>query len=261
MQDHLEGFFACVRARLGCNTNPTVIQFTAAYKRLVLGGSGKNFSLAANILAQDNTECLDILTTVKNSMDYMDTQYELDEDVELMNEFESLDPVLNKFQTSCVKYISGFVQRKLSQKLKCKTCTDVITSSAPDRDRLGLTFMKDRGGLTYASHELSKVAEIAESKIQDAKMKDKLFCDRQILNRICLKTVSTCMTEHPDIFKKADHGELHTYSLHRETALLYTVLHILPRRRTWIQKSQKLEKSLTNFLPTNKFAHGDHYFV
>ena len=29
----------------------------AAYKRLVLGGSGKNFSLAANILAQDNTEC------------------------------------------------------------------------------------------------------------------------------------------------------------------------------------------------------------
>ena len=102
---------------------------------------------------------------------------------------------------------------------------------------------------------------VAESKIQDAKMKDKLFCDRQILNRICLKTVSTCMTEHPDIFKKADHGELHKYSLHRETALLYTVLHILPRRRTWIQKSQKLEKSLTNFLPTNKFAHGDHYFV
>ena len=68
--------------------------------------------------------------------------------------------IRNEFQTSCVKYISGFVQRKLSQKLKYKTCIDVITSSAPDRDRLGLTFMKDRGGLTYASHELSKVAEI-----------------------------------------------------------------------------------------------------
>ena len=86
--------------------------------------------------------------------------------------------------------------------------------------------MKDRGGLTSASHELSKVAEIAESKIQDAKMKDKLFCDRQILNRICLKTVCTCMTEHLDIFKKADHGELHKYSLLRETALLYTVLRL-----------------------------------
>jgi len=116
----------------------------------------------------------------------------------------------------CTRLISGFVQRKLSQKLKCKACTDVITSSAPDKERLNLTFMKDRGGLTYASHEISKVSEIAESKIQDAQMKDKLFCDRQILNRICLKTVSTCMTEHPYIFKKADHGELHKYSLLRE---------------------------------------------
>ena len=49
---------------------------------------------------------------VKNSMDYMHTQYDLDEDVELMDEFESLDPVLNEFQTSWVKYISRFIQRK-----------------------------------------------------------------------------------------------------------------------------------------------------
>ena len=49
---------------------------------------------------------------VKNSMDYMHTQYDLDEDVELMDEFESLDPVLNEFQTSWVKFISRFIQRK-----------------------------------------------------------------------------------------------------------------------------------------------------
>ena len=146
----------------------------AAYKRLVLGGSGKNFSLAVNILAQDNTECHGEKTA-----------------------WILWTRIRNEFQTSCVKYISGFVQRKLSQKLKYKTCIDVITSSAPDRDRLGLTFMKDRGGLTYASHELSKVAEIAESKIQDAKMKDKLFCARQILNRICLKTVSNLNDRTP----------------------------------------------------------------
>ena len=35
-QDHLEAFFGRIRARLGCNTNPTVIQFTAAYKRLYI---------------------------------------------------------------------------------------------------------------------------------------------------------------------------------------------------------------------------------
>uniref|UniRef100_A0A1B0DQL7 THAP-type domain-containing protein n=1 Tax=Phlebotomus papatasi TaxID=29031 RepID=A0A1B0DQL7_PHLPP len=34
-QDHLEMFFGAVRTRLGCNTNPSVIQFRAAYKRLI----------------------------------------------------------------------------------------------------------------------------------------------------------------------------------------------------------------------------------
>ena len=62
--------------------------------------------------------------------------------------------------------------------------------------------MKDRGGLTFASYDLQSCRD---SRIQDPRCKDKLFCDRQILNRICLKTVSTCMTEHPDIFKKAAH--------------------------------------------------------
>uniref|UniRef100_A0A1B0DGR1 THAP-type domain-containing protein n=1 Tax=Phlebotomus papatasi TaxID=29031 RepID=A0A1B0DGR1_PHLPP len=34
-QDHLEMFFGAVRTRLGCNTNPSVIQFRAAYMRLI----------------------------------------------------------------------------------------------------------------------------------------------------------------------------------------------------------------------------------
>ena len=163
-----------------------------------------------------------------------------------MDEFESLDPVPNEFQTSCLKYIAGFVQSKLSLKLKFKTCTDVITSSAPDRDRLCLTFMKDRDGLTFASHQLSKVAEIAESKIQDAKTKDKFFSDRQILNWICLKTVSHLN----DIFKKADHGELHKYSLLRETALLYTVLRMkhLAKEKNFDSKKSKIRKKFNKLV-------------
>lgn len=34
-QDHVEMFFGAVRTRLGCNTSPTVLQFRAAYKRLI----------------------------------------------------------------------------------------------------------------------------------------------------------------------------------------------------------------------------------
>ena len=99
MQNHLEGFFAHVRAKLECNTNPTYSY--SVYSCLQAASSrwkcrkNLNIAAAANILAQDNTECLDIFTMVKNSMDYMHTQYDLDKDVELMDEFESLDPVLN----------------------------------------------------------------------------------------------------------------------------------------------------------------------
>ena len=35
-QDHLELFFGKIRSRLGCNNNPTVRQFIAAYKRLLV---------------------------------------------------------------------------------------------------------------------------------------------------------------------------------------------------------------------------------
>ena len=63
--------------------------------------------------------------------------------------------------------------------------------------------MKDRVGVDLPLHlMIFKVAEIAESKIQDARI-NYFATDR--LNRICLKTVSTCMTEHPDIFKNAAH--------------------------------------------------------
>lgn len=34
-QDHIELFFGSVRTRLGSNTNPSVLQYRAAYKRLL----------------------------------------------------------------------------------------------------------------------------------------------------------------------------------------------------------------------------------
>uniref|UniRef100_A0A1B0CZ70 Transposable element P transposase-like RNase H C-terminal domain-containing protein n=1 Tax=Phlebotomus papatasi TaxID=29031 RepID=A0A1B0CZ70_PHLPP len=34
-QDHIELFFGSIRTRLGANTNPSVLQFRSAYKRLL----------------------------------------------------------------------------------------------------------------------------------------------------------------------------------------------------------------------------------
>ena len=55
-QDHIELFFAAIRAAGGWNNNPTTIQFSSAYKQplmrhMIEGGHG-------NCIAQDNTKLL-----------------------------------------------------------------------------------------------------------------------------------------------------------------------------------------------------------
>ena len=67
--------------------------------------------------------------------------------------------------------------------------------------------MKDRGGLKYASEDLIKICLISEAKIQQAKSNEELFCNRQILNILCLKAVGTCLTQHPHLVEKANHEE------------------------------------------------------
>jgi len=57
-QDHLELYFGAIRASCGSNNNPTVRQFTAAYKRLLMrhkveGGLG-------SCVAQDDTRLLSV---------------------------------------------------------------------------------------------------------------------------------------------------------------------------------------------------------
>ena len=54
------------------------------------------------------------------------------------------------------------------------------------------------------------------------------------------------MTEQPEIFKKADHGELHKYSLLRETELLYTVQRLkhLAKKKNFDSKKSKIRKKL-----------------
>ena len=123
----MESFFGRVRCRLGCNTNPTTQQFTAAYKKLVLGACGKNFSISSNVVGQDETVALDVFSSKKSAIQYLEKKYDLVDDFE--DEFESLDPTLTEFQDSAIMYIAGFVKRKLQSEVKCLLCTEVINST------------------------------------------------------------------------------------------------------------------------------------
>ena len=58
-QDHLELFFGAIRSSGGFNNNPTVQQFTAAYKRLLLRSSVEGCN--GNCTKQDETDILEVI--------------------------------------------------------------------------------------------------------------------------------------------------------------------------------------------------------
>lgn len=247
----MESFFGRVRCRLGCNTNPTTQQFTAAYKKLVLGACGKNFSISSNVIGQDETVALDVFSSKKSAIQYLEKKYDLVDDFE--DEFESLDPTLTEFQDSAITYIAGFVKRKLQSEVKCLLCTEVINSTPSSISYNSLISRKDRGGLMYPSDDLIKICQVTESKIQDIRTNDKLFNDKQILHRINLKTVSTITTQYPGVYKHVDHDD-HRYNLLKQTALIYSILRLkhLAREYNREEKPSKMRKKLSKLI---LFAH------
>ena len=91
---------------ISCDTNPTAKQFTAAYKRLVLGAYGQNFSLSGNIFGQDETYSLDVFKTKTSGIQYIERGLELEEvQHELQDELESFDTNLSKFSNIIYSWI------------------------------------------------------------------------------------------------------------------------------------------------------------
>ncbi|KAL4127133.1 hypothetical protein QTP88_011331 [Uroleucon formosanum] len=72
-QDHIEMLFSAIRAKGGFNNNPTVSQFEAAYKSIIVHSEIKSSS-SANCMALDDTT---ILTVSSSNIKVKDTQSEL----------------------------------------------------------------------------------------------------------------------------------------------------------------------------------------
>lgn len=69
-QDHVEIFFGAIRTRLGSNTNPSVLEFRAAYKRLLTYVQLEESKDGANCLG--NLEKIMVLrVNIKRSVDYL----------------------------------------------------------------------------------------------------------------------------------------------------------------------------------------------
>jgi hypothetical protein len=169
-QDHLELFFCALRCRLGQCTNPTVPQFKAAYKRLLLhqeirGNKG-------NCILQDDTSILTFQMQNKNVGTFSLWDFALQKQFGL--DFEQTDhdytqvscyPILSEFKTSVMEYIAGYSIKMTMKLLKCETCFDVITEQSRDSNYL-LVRAKDKGGLIYVSRSTRIVCKTTEQAIQ-----------------------------------------------------------------------------------------------
>ncbi|KAK5646591.1 hypothetical protein RI129_005055 [Pyrocoelia pectoralis] len=134
-------FFSAIRSRGGYNNNPTAKQFEGAYKRLLLK-TEISTSVSANCVQIDNTSILTISRHVTENEDILD--------------FPNWSPYL----IDVTKYISGFVARKIAKSVKCSICVDSVFALETNSQ---LLTRKNRGGLLYASSDVIKICQIAET--------------------------------------------------------------------------------------------------
>uniref|UniRef100_A0A2A4JJZ8 THAP-type domain-containing protein n=1 Tax=Heliothis virescens TaxID=7102 RepID=A0A2A4JJZ8_HELVI len=177
-QDHVELLFSAIRARGGFNNNPNVIQFRAAFKRLLVraqlrdGGLGNCIPLEQiNILSIPSTKnpvkTINDLTSKKSLIEVPE------DDSSLFDEYiDCLNNTLSKYSESVVTYIAGFVARKLSRNIKCVTCVSMLFGDSSAHGR-SLIKYKTRGGLVYPSKDVECLCKKAEKLLKSNFGKEK----------------------------------------------------------------------------------------
>lgn len=171
-QDHIELFFAAVRAKGGWNNNPTVSQFVAAYKRLVThnqikGGQGNCTSLdTTRILYVSSQFCtndeLDMATAKRNGTEDLVQGVDLPDESELDAVVEDL-PALSPYLGNVVGYIAGFVCRMVKRRIPCSVCYSAVTAETSGSALLN---RKNRGGLAMPSSSTTFICQLTEKSIR-----------------------------------------------------------------------------------------------
>lgn len=153
-QDHLETLFSAIRSRGGYNDNPTCRQFQAAYKRLIVHNTIIG-SKHGNCSILDNTKTLSVTANSKNKIE--DQQFNLSEIQD--HDYFMLFQRISAYTEEVTVYISGFIAKKLQNKISCDICKSSLLSIIQESK---LAQIKDRGGLQKPSKCLATVCIEAE---------------------------------------------------------------------------------------------------
>lgn len=141
-QDQLELFFGTVRSAGGFNNNPTVQQFTSAYKRLLVRSCCPN-STNGNCSKQNKTEILRLFddtyhaieTTVTMTTAALIRKYDMAERTPLQDDHDYHDAPnfltssLSEFKKAAISYIAGYAVKMTKKTILCDECCDALGSA------------------------------------------------------------------------------------------------------------------------------------
>ncbi|KAA8578776.1 hypothetical protein FQN60_016066 [Etheostoma spectabile] len=160
-QDHLELFFPAVRARGGFNNNPNARQFRGAYKRLLVRHQVKKGT--GNCLLRDNTDILDSTPANANvacRVDVAPVEVLLTKD-EIPTDFPDVDS-LSEYKEAVISYITGFIVKKMKQKVTSMPCSLALTSDSAHP----FLELKNRGGIQKPSAGIIAICQATEKCFQ-----------------------------------------------------------------------------------------------
>ncbi|KAK6167117.1 hypothetical protein SNE40_021217 [Patella caerulea] len=167
-QDHLELFFNAVRRIGGWNNNPTVVQFKAAFRRLISRAGTTTSGSSGNVVGMDDTAIIQASTsTYVPSTVSRNSEDDMPLDNEIADNYYNFNAKHTLLIDNVLVYISGYVVRKALPQLKCFICRSVIVNPATTYNNTHfLITIKDNGGLLKPSDGLVKIITIAEKLLR-----------------------------------------------------------------------------------------------
>lgn len=134
----LENFFSCIRSNGVRNVNPTCLQFSNAFKTLLINNFDSPHSIGANC-ERDNNQAMQslqcLLVTENNELRNTDFACEIDSLINTMETMKSND-VTQKVHAESKKYVAGYIIKKCKSKIykKCISCKNDLCRSEVDVD-------------------------------------------------------------------------------------------------------------------------------
>lgn len=157
--------------------------------------------------------------------------------VQYVSEMENYS--LSEFQKSILGYISGFIVKKLSEKINCAQCLSALTTELSAHNSLNpgyqLIASKQRGGLKVPSDTVVKLVSVCEKSFRlqiSGKGGDKILRSKNL--SLHLHTLISRYENVPS-FDLADHDletacfteELHSTQLRKQVCKSYVDLRLL----------------------------------